>query len=182
MALSNRSYSSPTLTVPKGSNLTTLANAVPSQSMHARGARDGKCSRGQMLARNSSLRVYSFTSVSPGLKTGMRCQGKNELPPVPVAAAAAAPSLPPDIVHLDQLACACSGEPLGSATSVQLAADPISQPEWPPGQWCRNGYGPLIPWTCYTSRFVASWPNHTTIGAATRYLFGPCLDPLVSWA
>ena len=69
-----------------GSNRTTLEKAVPSQSKHALGASSGRCSAGQMPARNSILRVYSLTSVSPGLKGGIKCQGRKELPvvaPVP---------------------------------------------------------------------------------------------------
>ena len=69
-----------------GSKRTTLEKAVPSQSKHALGASSGRCSAGQMPARNSILRVYSSTSVSPGLNGGIKCQGRKELPvvaPVP---------------------------------------------------------------------------------------------------
>lgn len=44
-----------------------------------------KCSEGQMPARNSSLLVYSVKSVSLGSIDGMRCHGRWEAVPVPVA-------------------------------------------------------------------------------------------------
>ena len=72
-----------------GSSRTTLANADPSHNMQALGAKSGKCSFGQIFAKNSRRLVYSFTSVSPGLKLGIKCHGRNELDP---------PELPPDVV------------------------------------------------------------------------------------
>ena len=54
--------------------------------MQARGASWGKCSGGQILARNSSRLVYSLMSVSPGLNEGIKCHGRNEFPVEPPVA------------------------------------------------------------------------------------------------
>ena len=103
---------------------TTLANAVPSQSKQARGASWAMCSFGQIFARNSSRLVYSFTSVSPGLKEGIKCQGKLWVPAgrLPVDPS---PSGIPDLSHFR---CTCTVSlatvSRSSATNVQLIAVP----------------------------------------------------------